>query len=163
MKIKVSCLVSQPGFLAVRYKSARLSIPKVFRVLGPPLLIGLSLLLAANSPYDHRSFAAACAEDGDETNDDKKDTSASEAYLPSSEPVREETNRGGQGRKARERRREVVVAVKRNTRVSLLQHEAIYVVLVFNDKDELVRLGRVPNLYGIVIAHGQEEFRVGDK
>ena len=33
----------------------------------------------------------------------------------------------------------VVVAVKRNTRLSLLQDEAIYLVFVFNDKGELVR------------------------
>ena len=43
----------------------------------------------------------------------------------------------------------VVVAVKRNTRVSLLQHEAIYLVFVFNDKDELVRWDVFPIYTGL--------------
>ena len=43
----------------------------------------------------------------------------------------------------------VVVAVKRNTRVSLLQHEAIYLVFVFNDKDELVRWEVFPIYTGL--------------
>ena len=38
----------------------------------------------------------------------------------------------------------VVVAVKRNTRVSLLTDEAIYLIFVFSDKDELVRYDVFP-------------------
>ena len=34
-----------------------------------------------DSPVDHRFFAAALAADGDETNDDRKDISASGAYV----------------------------------------------------------------------------------
>jgi len=37
--------------------------------------------------------------DGDETNDDRKDTSASGAYLPSSEPLEEKTTGGGEEKK----------------------------------------------------------------
>jgi len=43
----------------------------------------------------------------------------------------------------------VIVAVKRNTWVSLLQHEAIYLVFVFNDKDELVRWDVFPIYTGL--------------
>jgi hypothetical protein len=46
-------------------------------------------------------------------------------------------------------RQNVVVAVKRNTWVSLLQHEAIYLVFVFNDKDELVRWDVFPIYTGL--------------
>ena len=43
----------------------------------------------------------------------------------------------------------VVVAVKRKTRVSLLQDEGIYLVFVFNDKDELVRWDVFPIYTGL--------------
>jgi hypothetical protein len=43
----------------------------------------------------------------------------------------------------------VVVAVKRNTGLSLLQSEAIYLVFVFNDKDELVRWDVFPIYTGL--------------
>jgi hypothetical protein len=43
----------------------------------------------------------------------------------------------------------VVVAVKRNTWVSLLYHEAIYLVFVFNDKGELVRWDVFPIYTGL--------------
>jgi hypothetical protein len=43
----------------------------------------------------------------------------------------------------------VVVAVKRNTRLSLLQGESIYLVFVFNDKDELIRWDVFPIYTGL--------------
>jgi hypothetical protein len=43
----------------------------------------------------------------------------------------------------------VVVAVKRHTRVWLLQDEAIYLVFVFNDRDELVRWDVFPIYTGL--------------
>jgi hypothetical protein len=43
----------------------------------------------------------------------------------------------------------VVVAVKRNTWLSLLQSEAIYLVFVFNDRDELVRWDVFPIYTGL--------------
>ena len=43
----------------------------------------------------------------------------------------------------------VVVAVKRNTWQSLLQSEAIYLVFVFNDRDELVRWDVFPVYTGL--------------
>jgi hypothetical protein len=43
----------------------------------------------------------------------------------------------------------VVVAVRRNTWLSLLQGESIYLVFVFNDKDELVRWDVFPIYTGL--------------
>jgi len=45
MLLTITTLVA--GARSVLFLLKRISIPKVFRVLGPPLLIGLSLLLAA--------------------------------------------------------------------------------------------------------------------
>ena len=43
----------------------------------------------------------------------------------------------------------VVVAVKRNTQVSFLTSEAIYLVFVFNDKGELIRWDVFPIYTGL--------------
>jgi hypothetical protein len=43
----------------------------------------------------------------------------------------------------------VVVAVKRNTRLSLLYDESIYLVFVFNDNDELIRWDVFPIYTGL--------------
>ena len=43
----------------------------------------------------------------------------------------------------------VVVAVKRNTRLALLYGESIYLVFVFNDKDELIRWDVFPIYTGL--------------
>jgi hypothetical protein len=43
----------------------------------------------------------------------------------------------------------VVVAVKRNTRLALLYGESIYLVFVFNDKDELMRWDVFPIYDGL--------------
>ena len=43
----------------------------------------------------------------------------------------------------------VVVAVKRNTRLALLYGESIYLVFVFNDKDELIRWDVFPIYDGL--------------
>jgi hypothetical protein len=48
MLLTITTLVA--GARSVLFLLKRISIPKVFRVLGPPLLIGLSLLLAATVP-----------------------------------------------------------------------------------------------------------------
>jgi hypothetical protein len=45
MLLTITTLVA--GARSVLFLLKRISIPKVFRVLGPPLLIGFSLLLAA--------------------------------------------------------------------------------------------------------------------
>ena len=43
----------------------------------------------------------------------------------------------------------VVVAVKRNTRLSSFYGESIYLVFVFNDKDELIRWDVFPSYTGL--------------
>ncbi len=78
----------------------------VFRVLGPPLLIGLSLLLAATVRTTTGLLPLLEPRMGMKPTTTKRTPPPRKHIFPSSEPVREETNRGGQGRKARERRRE---------------------------------------------------------
>ena len=94
------------GARSVLFLLKRISIPKVFRVLGPPLLIGLSLQLAATVRTTTGLLPLLEPRMGMKPTTTKRTPPPRKHIFPSSEPVREETNRGGQGRKARERRRE---------------------------------------------------------
>jgi len=104
MLLTITTLVA--GARSVLFLLKRISIPKVFRVLGPPLLIGLSLLLAATVRTTTGLLPLLEPRMGMKPTTTKRTPPPRKHIFPSSELVREETNRGGQGRKARERRRE---------------------------------------------------------
>ena len=95
------------GARSVLFLLKRISIPKVFRVLGPPLLIGLSLLLAATVPSTTGLLPLLEPRMGMKPTTTERTPPPRKHVFPSSERVREETQtEAGKERKARESRRE---------------------------------------------------------
>jgi hypothetical protein len=100
MLLTIATLVT--GARSVLFLLKRISIPKVFRVLGPPLLIGLSLLLAATVRTTTGLLPLLEPRMGMKPTTTERTPPPRKHIFPSSERVREETNRGEQGKKARE-------------------------------------------------------------
>jgi hypothetical protein len=84
------------GARSVLFLLKRISIPKVFRVLGPPLLIGLSLLLAATVPSTTGFLPLLEPRMGIKPTTTKRTPPPRKHIFPS----RRNTNRGGQGKKS---------------------------------------------------------------
>jgi hypothetical protein len=105
MLLTITTLVA--GARSVLFLLKRISIPKVFRVLGPPLLIGLSLLLAATVRTTTGLLPLLEPRMGMKPTTTERTPPPRKHIFPSSEPVREETQpEAGKKRKARESRRE---------------------------------------------------------
>ena len=86
---------------SVLFLLKRISIPKVFRVLGPPLLIGLSLLLAATVLSTTGSLPLLEPRMGMKPTTTERTPPPRNHIFPSSEPVGEETQtEAGKERKA---------------------------------------------------------------
>jgi hypothetical protein len=69
------------GARSVDFLLKRISTPKVIRMLGSPTLIGLPLLFAATGGPATGFLALLEPGDEGETSNDRKGTSASEAYV----------------------------------------------------------------------------------
>jgi len=105
MLLTITTLVA--GARSVLFLLKRISIPKVFRVLGPPLLIGFSLLLAATVRSTTGLLPLLEPRMGMKPTTTERTPPPRKHIFPSSEPVREETQtEAGKERKARESRRE---------------------------------------------------------
>jgi hypothetical protein len=105
MLLTITTLVA--GARSVLFLLKRISIPKVFRVLGPPLLIGLSLLLAATVRTTTGLLPLLEPRMGMKPTTTERTPPPRKHIFPSSEPVVEETQtEAGKERKARESRRE---------------------------------------------------------
>jgi len=94
MLLTVTTLVV--GARSVLFLLKRVSIPKVIRVLGPPLLIGLSLLLAATVCSTTGLLPLLEPRMGMKPTTTERTPPLREHIFPSSKPVGEETNRGTQ-------------------------------------------------------------------
>jgi hypothetical protein len=86
------------GTRSVDFLLVRIGVAKVIRVLAPPFADPTSVSACADSPSDRRSFAAPSAEDGDKTNDDKKNISASRIVLLLQATSEGEANRASKKR-----------------------------------------------------------------
>ena len=105
MLLTITTLVA--GARSVLFLLKRISIPKVIRVLGPPLLIGLSLLLAATVCSTTGLLQLLELRMGMKPTTTERTPPPRKHIFPSSEPVGEETQtEAGKERKARESKRE---------------------------------------------------------
>src|SRR6266446_7785188 len=98
MLLTVAALVV--GARSALFLLERIGTMKIIRVLGPPLVIRLSLLLAATVRSTTGFLPLLEPRMGMKPTTTERTPPPREHIFPSSEPVREETNRGGQGRKA---------------------------------------------------------------
>jgi hypothetical protein len=94
MLLTVTTLVV--GARSVLFLLKRIRIPEVIRVLGPPLVIGLSLLLAATVRSTTGLLPLLEPRMGMKPTTTERTPPPREHIFSSSEPDGEETNRGGQ-------------------------------------------------------------------
>src|SRR5215472_2480389 len=123
MLLTVTTLVV--GARSVLFLLKRVNIPKVIRVLGPPLLIRLSLLHAATVCSTTGLLPLLEPRMGMKPTTTERTPPPRKHIFPSTKPVGEETNRPGKKRESRRERLLRLIFGRRNQKVGRTEEQTV--------------------------------------